>query len=619
MMPSARSWEASARRCFGGVSFWGMALLILGLPAMRLAAHPGEEPVLQSADGSELRPGVRLSDAERSAWWAEHEADPWGIDRDVFRFLRPVAGGGEAIESARERPFPLLPGESAIRSRSIGTVTTGHVVQARALEAPTDVLAILPRQKLRGLRYGTDELIRMIEDAARDVAHEHPGSILWVGNIGRRAGGDIPYSVSHNAGRDADLAFYTLDPAGRPVAPPGLLRFGDDGRSRSWDGYYRFDVARNWALVRSLLQSPHAQVQFLFISDGLRNMLLAHARRTGEPGWLVERAALVLRQPGVEIPHDDHLHLRIFCTADDVASGCLNTGRIHPGVARHADARRDAIARSRAALRSDVPSVRVAGIERLVLLNAADALAEIAPLLGDPSAPVRRSAAVAVGDLGGSEHAAWLASRMERETAPMARDALIRGLGALGGADARVALLALLRQPQPATMGDKSWDLRVTALSALAEFHDAGTIDALVALLSDPDEAVVRRAHAVLARLSYGEVVSLEDTLRDGPAARERWSVWWEGARLVGDNVRWNDALRAAGYDPHGDIHARAAELARAAGDPRPWIRISAQRRLMEKTGNTPASLSWPPHDARTYWTRWVRRNPARLRPAGAR
>ena len=88
----------------------------------------------------------------------------------------------------------------------------------------------------------------------------------------------------------------------------------------------RFDIVRNWALVRALLSDPYMEVEYLFCSRSLKSYLLAHAQRIGEDPALIERAEELLHQPGDSLPHDDHLHLRIYCAADDRAYGCVDRG-----------------------------------------------------------------------------------------------------------------------------------------------------------------------------------------------------------------------------------------------------------------------------------------------------
>src|SRR5262249_46169576 len=139
-----------------------------------------------------------------------------------------------------------------------------------------------------------------------------------------RRGGPSAWHKSHQTGRDGDVLFFATGADGGPAPPPSAMaRFGDDGLAS--DGR-RFDVARNWLLVRALLDDPAVEVQFLFISTGLRQMLLDHAVALGEPADLVERAAAVLLQPGDAPPHDDHLHVRIYCPASDRTLGCRDRG-----------------------------------------------------------------------------------------------------------------------------------------------------------------------------------------------------------------------------------------------------------------------------------------------------
>jgi penicillin-insensitive murein endopeptidase len=89
-----------------------------------------------------------------------------------------------------------------------------------------------------------------------------------------------------------------------------------------------FDVARNWALVRALLEEPRIEVQYLFINERLKQTLLDYARAHGEEPSLLDRADALLHQPGDSLPHDDHLHVRIFCSNDDRYFGCSDRGPI---------------------------------------------------------------------------------------------------------------------------------------------------------------------------------------------------------------------------------------------------------------------------------------------------
>jgi penicillin-insensitive murein endopeptidase len=84
----------------------------------------------------------------------------------------------------------------------------------------------------------------------------------------------------------------------------------------------RLDVEREWLLVKELLTSPEADVEWMFSSKEVEGLLIDYARARGETPDLVWRAETVLIQPGNSLAHDDHIHLRIACTAEEAVLGC---------------------------------------------------------------------------------------------------------------------------------------------------------------------------------------------------------------------------------------------------------------------------------------------------------
>ncbi len=205
------------------------------------------------------------------------------------------------------------------RSLSLGSPSSGRLLGGEQF-IDSSTAHVLPRQKLRCLDWGTARLVAAIHRAGEAVERSLPGSPpLGVGDLSHAGGGPIAYSHSHQDGRDADLAFYQLDPSGRPAPAEDLTPFGDDLLGQ--DGK-RFDVDRNWLLVRALLSDPEIEVVWIFVSNPLRAALLEEAERRGEGEELRSRAAEALHQPSDAPPHDDHLHLRISCTAEERALGC---------------------------------------------------------------------------------------------------------------------------------------------------------------------------------------------------------------------------------------------------------------------------------------------------------
>ena len=165
----------------------------------------------------------------------------------------------------------------------------------------------------RGLRYGRPELVGLIQRAAQRVARELPGALLYVGDLSLRNGARTPWHASHRRGLDADLMFYAVDEEGLPADPPRAMPvFDDRGEAVLPDGTaLRFDVARNWELVKALLRDRDTHVVKIFVSTPLRAQLILYAIGNDEPRSLISRAAEILQQPADSLPHDDHFHIRI--------------------------------------------------------------------------------------------------------------------------------------------------------------------------------------------------------------------------------------------------------------------------------------------------------------------
>jgi penicillin-insensitive murein endopeptidase len=196
----------------------------------------------------------------------------------------------------------------------------------------------------RGRRYGTGELVGLIMRAAATVEQHHPGSLLGVADLSVENGGVIAGHRSHQSGRDVDLVFYALDPAGSPFPPDQHMAYygrsgaGQYARAPSFSREIAeryFDLARNWALVRALLTDPESEVEHIFVSSRVRRWLLDYARQIGEPEDLVMRAARVLRRPKGVDGHNDHMHVRVRCSQDDEELGeCRNENARRPRRAR---------------------------------------------------------------------------------------------------------------------------------------------------------------------------------------------------------------------------------------------------------------------------------------------
>ncbi|MCK9462293.1 MAG: penicillin-insensitive murein endopeptidase [Proteobacteria bacterium] len=221
-----------------------------------------------------------------------------------------VACAAARISSADPPAEPAPP-----RSASIGAPMDGSLAGGAVLPKRGAGFQVMQKTLARRARFGTDELVRLVEEAAASVRRKDRGALLAVADLSQRRGGTLEHHGSHQSGRDVDFAFYMRDATGAPAVPADFVAFDRNGFSVDPPMAFRFDAARNWALVAALLSSKRAEVQWIFVSEHLKRILLLHADASGAAPMLVARARRALRQPGAK-SHWDHFHVRIRCPAD---------------------------------------------------------------------------------------------------------------------------------------------------------------------------------------------------------------------------------------------------------------------------------------------------------------
>lgn len=195
-----------------------------------------------------------------------------------------------------------------------------------------------PRKKIER-RHGTVEIVAALVRAAMHVdatmPKTEPPSILTFGDIGMPQGGEIAGHGSHRAGRDADVMFYLQLEDGTPFEGKAIP-LDPDGKGTDYkdltdakdDVPVKIDVPRTWAFVAALLADEGVQIQQIYVVEHIRTMLLAHAKSTKADPAIMSRFGDVTCQP--RFPHDDHMHIRVFCTAQDIAAGCNDVAPIYP-------------------------------------------------------------------------------------------------------------------------------------------------------------------------------------------------------------------------------------------------------------------------------------------------
>ncbi|MCA9602717.1 MAG: penicillin-insensitive murein endopeptidase [Polyangiales bacterium] len=212
---------------------------------------------------------------------------------------------------------------------SVGFAYQGHL--ARGESFPQTGPGFVRARTGDPTRFGNGALVGAILRGAASVAESFPGSApLRLGDASWPSGGKHPRHQSHRAGRDIDVLFYVTDIDGHSVDGTGFVAFDRFGLAvpRGSDAVdasaILFDDARNWHFVRTLLTDPNADVQWIFCSKGVKARLLRYGALHETDASVLFRAAWVLHQPTNGRPHDDHFHVRVTCTRDEVASGCLD-------------------------------------------------------------------------------------------------------------------------------------------------------------------------------------------------------------------------------------------------------------------------------------------------------
>lgn len=239
---------------------------------------------------------------------------------------------------------------------SVGSVVDGYLCGAGRLEVGDDLpYVLLEATRDRGTFCGAPLVLEALEAGAQAVAERHPGLRLPIGNVARCGGGDIPWSVSHNSGRDADVYFYMTWSAVAPrtgrageeiqylpykASPIALDDLSAPGVGpKAWfatGARAQFDADANLDFLLALVTRGRPRLQWVFVARPIRDAVLKRARQRKIDAATLKRLASILHQPRRALPHDDHFHLRFACTKSERARGCVDraplrgSGRVGP-------------------------------------------------------------------------------------------------------------------------------------------------------------------------------------------------------------------------------------------------------------------------------------------------
>ena len=213
-------------------------------------------------------------------------------------------------------------------SRSLGLPFDGRLRNGVRLRE-SRYLRLVTEYREAGHHWGTWEMVQLLERAAYRVARRLPGARLSVGELSAERGRRLPGHASHQSGRDVDIAFYMLDGRDRPHEPYAFAGFDREGQGTGPNRGLTFDDARNWELVAKLVADGDARIQYIFVASALKRRLLREGRRRRASDVLLQRAERAMVQPAGNHPHDNHFHVRIYCSPAD-RPACEDRGPRHP-------------------------------------------------------------------------------------------------------------------------------------------------------------------------------------------------------------------------------------------------------------------------------------------------
>lgn len=212
-------------------------------------------------------------------------------------------------------------------SRSLGSPAHGSLVHPAKL--PDEGPGFMTREvwKARNNRYGTDELVALVEGVAARL-HQHMDTRLVVGDLSsKQGGGAYAFHRSHQSGRDCDLVYFMRDKDGKEVEADAMRVYDRQGKARDGTGT-SIDIPKMWLAVKELVQAPEAPVQWIFMYEPIALLVLERGKELHESDELIARVRKILKQPGDSARHDDHFHVRVYCSPRD--AGCVDIGPMEP-------------------------------------------------------------------------------------------------------------------------------------------------------------------------------------------------------------------------------------------------------------------------------------------------
>ena len=419
-------------------------------------------------------------------------------------------------------------------SLSYGTTNSGKLLGGERIGLKGKGWKFLERVRSRKTNYGTAEMVNTLTRLAAHVHGLWPKAPLSLCNISLHEGGKTPWHASHRAGRDVDILFYARDRRGRSRGTRDFIRFNRKGTSGGKRPRYTFDAARNLEVVRWLVEDSDAKVQWIFVADWLKKQLMSEAKEAGLSASVIKRLKRVMHQPQDSSPHDDHFHVRLYCSTQDRLHGCVNRGPsrswVDSGDAEHAEK-----SRALANLLS-IPSVdyRKRALSKLQEIRAYQAIPEVVDALGDPNRGVATKALEVLRVFGRKDAVPGILAALKATTESEWAAKLYNSLKAVASKDILKHAFGLLNAPDeylhPEVLKDGASALQRAAIALVIRHGKEEGVPPLITLLTSSDADVRETAHEGLLTLTNQKIAG---SMRSGSAKKrqkivKRWKQFYK-------------------------------------------------------------------------------------------
>lgn len=234
----------------------------------------------------------------------------------LLPYLLPVlllSAGIYAKTRRKAEVKPPLPIPTTEGTHSVGSPGYGALYGAEKLAFDGEKIGFLPDHWERDRNYASPSLIGLLSRTAKEL-YQKTSRRIMLGDLSAKDGGKITGHASHQNGLDADIALFYVDASGKPVEPKEFIELDELGKSK--DGKYHFDAEMQWRFIETILLDTKSPVQYIFLFRPLKLMILEAGRKAGASEEMIARADNVIFQPKNALPHNEHMHLRIYCPPD---------------------------------------------------------------------------------------------------------------------------------------------------------------------------------------------------------------------------------------------------------------------------------------------------------------